>query len=311
MKVTVCELSKRQVIRRFINLPKLFELLVLGRMFCPTVGALAKSDPYECALLPRQKYRNSPRPLLKKRAMELMRFLPEALRHGDQQEYFKRYEELVGRCPTHKLRSVVLEMESCEVRERIVCSCWYSGDSESDAMWKLYANELGVALVSDVGRLARSIKGAYSLLICSYDPQEYTIAPIRYVDERDLGRLKSFYVDRPWMLKRRSFAHEQEIRLFHRLAELASARAGGKAIEVNAGKMIKEIVLSPLNPPWVTDTVRSTIELILETRELKIPIRTSEHLRPPLPVNTVFRMMEIDKLRRSLGSRSRTILKFK
>src|SRR5262245_37119285 len=278
MKVSIRELSKRQVIRRFINLPKLFELLVLGRMFCPTVGTLALGDPYECALYPRHKYRNARRSLLEERAKNLLKFLPEALRQGDRKEYFERYVELVSRCRTDKLREVVLDMEAREIRERIVCSCWYSGEFESDAMWKVYANELGVALVSDAGSLARSLEGAYSLVVCAPNPQEYTIAPIRYVDERGLGTLKSFYVEHPWMLKRKSFAHEHEIRLFHRLAELAIAHDGGMSIEVDSGKMIKEIVLSPLNPPWVTDTVGSTIRLVLETKKLKIPIRSSEHL---------------------------------
>jgi hypothetical protein len=307
MKVSVHELSKRQVIRRFVNLPKLFELLVLGRMFCPTVGTLALGDPYECALLPRDKYRNSPRSILEDRAKDLLPFLPEELRQGDRREYFERYNDLVATCPIDKLRAVVLDMEARKIRERIVCSCWYSGDVESDAMWKVYANELGVALVSSVGCLAKSLKGAYSLVICSSNRQEYTIAPIHYVDERRFGTVKLFYVEHPWMLKRKSFAHEKEIRLFHQLAELAMAQSGGIAIEVDAEKMIQEIVLSPLNPSWVTDTVGSTIRLVLETRKLHIPIRKSEHLRPPSVANPIVATMEFDKLRRSLGGRSRKI----
>ncbi len=305
MKVEVYKLPKRLTIRRYVDLPRLFELLTLGRLYLPTLGTLAIGDPFECGIRAKRKRTKATRSELESRATELALFLPEEMRGPDRHEHIGSYLNWMERCSDDQLAATVLDMESREARERIVCSCWHSGDVESDAMWKIYGNRFGIALVSTVGRLARSIKGSYSLIICAPNPQEYTIAPVRYASSAKPDRLDRFYVENWWMLKRTAFAHEQEVRLFHRLAHAVNAQDGGMLIEANAQVLVKEIVLSPFDPPWVTGALWSTIRLLLDARRLKIPVRKSTHAKPPASANPILSMMELDRLRASLGVRRR------
>ena len=237
--------------------------------------------------------------------MDLASFLPEELRGPDRQDHLARYFELVERCSIQQLKAVILDMEARECRERIVCNCWHAGKCESDALWKLYGNQLGVALVSTVGRLARSFKGRYSQIVCAPDPQEYTMASVRYVDESKLGKLDDFHVKHWWLLKRNSFAHESEIRVFHRLSNAVDAHEGGIQIDVDVQQMIEEIVLNPFNPRWVSEALRAAILLILEKNNLKIHVGQSAHAKPPTASNPILATIEIDRLRASFGVKRR------
>ena len=81
------------------------------------------------------------------------------------------------------------------MQSRVVCNCWHADTAESDAMWKVYGGGIGVMIVSTVRRLKAAIKGSYSSLACSPNPQEYVIAPVRYIDPTNVRRLPKFYVE--------------------------------------------------------------------------------------------------------------------
>jgi hypothetical protein len=109
------------------------------------------------------------------------------------------------------------------------------------------------------------------------------------------------YDQSPWLLKRKSFAHEKEVRVVHELAQMASAQRGGILIEVVPEKLIDEIVLSPLNDPWANEPIKSAIGQILERRGLNIPIRASTHLQPPASNTELLKTMQIKKFVRKYG----------
>lgn len=235
------------------------------------------------------------RKVLERKAISLIHYLPDKLKWRGREGYFDFCERTIKRLKKDALERCVFDMEMRMSRERIVCSCWYGGSGESDAMWKIYG-QTGVAISSTVGRLARSLKGKYSTLIASHDPQEYEISPVLYVEDSDPKSMDDFYRSRPWMLKRKAFEHEKEVRMSHRLSNLASAESG-MDIDVDPQVLIKEIVLSPFNPEWMNFSIACGIAFILEQKKLEIPIRFSGHMNKPKGANALFQTLELDRLR--------------
>jgi hypothetical protein len=305
MKVKIVDLKKSSSVKRFIDLPKLFDLLVSEKVFFPKIETLAQSDPFESGFIVGRRCRERSLKKLRRLAQNLSTYLPHDGFKCSESELREEYYDLVEKLSKTGLQNCILDMETRKFRQRIVCSCWYRGDEESDAMWKVYAGQWGVALVSTVGRLASSLKGRYSNVIASYDPQEYLIAPVCYVDKTQLSRLPHFYNDNPWLLKRKAFRHEEEIRISHELPEIvwSSKYQPGMFISVAPQKLIKGIVLSPFNPKWVNESLFMAISVILESRNLKIRIRSSEHMRPPSNANAPLQILQAQNALGTIGSR--------
>lgn len=297
MKVDVYELSDDQTIRRFVDLPKLFELLLDERAFFPALAALKCIDPFECAIALPRATRNLSASALKSEARSLLRYAPQRYLTGDVVEDMKRHEKLLKHARISELRQHVAEMRLMLLSSRIVCNCWHLSETESDAMWKLYGNGVGVMLVSTVKRLCGAIKGSYSRHICSPNPQEYSIAPISYVDERSKKDLPEFYLQRPWLLKRASFAHEQEIRVSHEVAWMAfDPGAEGILINLDPRTLISEIVLSPFNPEWANTPIAAALDTLLQARGFALPIRRSDHMNAPASESKVLGSLEFLRL---------------
>src|ERR1022692_1387995 len=94
-------------------------------------------------------------------------------------------------------------------RRSLYVNCWHLGNTESEAMWRLYCpGENGVAIQTSYSKLVESI---------SYDHSLY-IGRVTYIDYESQGfpLNNAFY---PVMHKRISFAHEQEVRLVKTLSE--------------------------------------------------------------------------------------------
>jgi hypothetical protein len=157
-------------------------------------------------------------------------------------------------------------------------------------------------LVSTVGRLAKSIEGRYSFLFCSPNPQIYEIARVCYVNNMTPKRLPNFYADKPWLLKRKAFEHEKEIRVCHRLSEMASNHDEGIFLDMDPQKLIQEIVLSPLNCSSTNSSLTSALRFLVNQRKFKIRIRESKHMTKPASRSAVLFGLKLDKLRRSSGS---------
>jgi hypothetical protein len=304
VKVDVYGLRDDQIVRRFVELPKLFELLAADRIFFPTIGTLRAVDPFECAISVPQATRRQGHRALEREAMSMVQHLPEEYQCGDPAEDYRRCERVVKRATTDELRQHVREMRLILMQSRVVCSCWHADQRESDAMWRLYAGNIGVMLISTVHRLREAIKGSYASVFCSPNPQEYVIAPIRYVDP-PVRRLSMFYVERPWLLKRSSFAHEREVRIFHQVPWVINTWGGGMAVVVDASRLISEIVLSPFNAAWADKPVVSAIGAIMKERGISIPVRKSEHMRPPPQQSSVLGTLSLFKMRDATGGGGR------
>lgn len=306
MKVDVHGLSDDQAIRRFVELPKLFELLVAGRTFFPTIQTLNAVDPFECGIPLPQTTRKMRLNALRSEASFLQQYLPKSYQTGDSVEDYKRHERLLKGSNIAELRQHLAEMRLILLRSRVVCNCWHLSEGESDAMWKLYGNGVGVMIVSTVKRLRTAIKGGYSKVICSPNPQEYSIASVKYLNETNTSRLPKFYLERPWLLKRKSFAYEREVRISHELPwMMIGFESGGMSIEIDPRKLVSEIVLSPFNPVWADQPLASAIKIVSERSGLDVPIRKSDHMNPPSRKSKILASLEFLKMRDEIGGRRR------
>jgi hypothetical protein len=283
--------DKSATIRRFVDLPKAFDLLTLDRLFMPTIATLRKGDPSECRIpvpvpehIKRMRGKN-----LKDQALKLAeRMLRKPMNSisvspPSETERIKCLEE-VKRWSDDALKDFVSAREAKDNSEYIVCNCWHTGSYESDAMWKIYAYQHGVVIVSTVERLSKALVGRYWP---GKEPQkdrhDYTIALIQYTNpdkpeelERLPEKLKDFYGQHPWMLKRESFRHEQELRVFHKMRE--HVRLAGVEVSVNVQELIEKIVLNPFSPNSARFPVHVALDEILTARKLDIEIVPSKHM---------------------------------
>jgi hypothetical protein len=117
---------------------------------------------------------------------------------------------------------------------------------ESDSQWKIYgANPMSLAIVSDYKKICNSISDARAIngsQIMYYNPEIH---------------LTSSHVIHQPIMKRNSFEHEREFRLFY--WDHSSIRAGfspeGISVAIELEKLIEKIVISPQAPEWFVNVV--------------------------------------------------------
>ena len=150
-------------------------------------------------------------------------------------------------------------------------SCWYLGDIESAAMWKLYGGTKNcVAICTTI----------YDLQVAFDESDDDDLGimhlrPIRYVDESSSVDAKNYL--KPMFEKRKSFSYENEFRALYLLRQgyvnlqsstnssLPKAEGtkneDGKKFEIDVHKLIKQIVISPTADSHFNSIVEKIIEL--------------------------------------------------
>jgi hypothetical protein len=268
-------------LRRFVNLPKLFDLLNNKRLLLPTLEDLIKGDPFEC--FAKKNFDHLNRVELELRAKQLEDYAPESshrplyppnLSAADFLT-FRSYESCFGseikEMTDEELRNAVWYMERERLKNHLVCSCWHKGTIESDAMWKIYASQLGVSISSSASRMKLGIK---------------MIVPKIYSEQADLNLAAVHYEDtdecrdiEPWLIKRKGFVHEQEVRLY---CDVPFWFRPKFQLEVDLSTFIEEIVITPFIESWQVAGIKGAIEALLkEVGAEKIPVRQSKHMRVP------------------------------
>ncbi|MDO8178976.1 MAG: hypothetical protein Q7T62_12095 [Undibacterium sp.] len=184
----------------------------------------------------------------------------------------------------HKQFSEVNSLHLEWQRHWTYISCWHINDQESAAMWKLYAeSKQAIAIQSTFERLDKCL-----------DPHRYPphsepmLGMVKYVDytvdfigQRD--HLSEFFH------KRKSFAHEQEVRAVIQELPLIPVAwddngkttgshydkekrpLAGKSLKVNLDQLIEGIYVAPGAPPWLT----SLTEKIINKYDLKKEVHNS------------------------------------
>jgi hypothetical protein len=174
-------------------------------------------------------------------------------RHSD------RTVDELGRLSDERLTREMLRLSN----RALFVSCWHMNDDESAAMWDVYlGGHDGVALQTTVGVLRDELDRG------SGDTPVF-IGAVNYLDyaRQSWGPFKPFNAV---MHKRRSFAHESELRavvIRPTWAELARyvdrpdeiPNVTGVTIEVQLDRLIRRVVVSPRAEAWFVDLVTSML----------------------------------------------------
>jgi hypothetical protein len=151
--------------------------------------------------------------------------------------------------------SMYLSKTNQSVRKCTAINCWHMNNHESAAMWSLYLkSDEGVAIQSTYSKLKNSL----------VDDKRIYLGKIQYIDydkEHIEGRNNLIA---PFMYKRKSFEHEQEIRALifqwpdHTDFSQSTIEQGLK-IEVNIQQLIERVYVAPNTPDWFFDLIKSVI----------------------------------------------------
>ncbi len=183
---------------------------------------------------------------------------------------------------------VRVEMQSrgmdLHYRDWHAVNCWHMGEAESDALWKLYAEHAGIAIVTDVGRLTEAL---------STFTEAVYIGALSYLDP-DCGTLPTNNVFWPLVWKRHAFSHEREVRavvsmgpdVFETIRENACGIPAtkrldplpkGRYVPANLDALVESVSVHPLAPAWMLEVV----EGVTRRYGLDCKIAQSDLAEPP------------------------------
>lgn len=137
-----------------------------------------------------------------------------------------------------------------QVPRRMLVNCWHKSESESEAMWRLYAKDReGIAIKTVSSRFKEAF----------VDEQTVYAAPVQYRDyQSEVIPFGNAML--PYFFKRLSFQHEREVRALIYQGSSNEAllyNAVGCYCEVGLTILIEEIVVAPFAENWFVDLVRS------------------------------------------------------
>ena len=196
------------------------------------------------------------------------------LQAEDQWVAWSRSRQQEGEAPINEeeIRSSFRFMatKGTELRTTLFVNSWHANEEESAAMWRLYTslNE-SVCITSTFERLFEAL------------PQQAHMGLVQYIDyEPDVIRLGNMLNN--IMHKRRSYAHEREVRaVMWTLNEQTSAAFRqaneGLIVPIELRDVLDSVYVSPLSSPILKEVVTG----LLEHYSLNVPVRQSEVNAPP------------------------------
>jgi len=148
-------------------------------------------------------------------------------------------------------------------------NCWHKNDYESAAMWQLYSsgNNQTIAIQSTYKKLCQSFHRSRN---------EIYIGMVNYIDY-DTEEVPTDDPIRPYVYKRKSFAHEMELRAVisnlpeHPMTDNSLFDKPGLYIPTNLEYLIEKIYVAPTSPPWFKELVAA----VMNKYEIDKPIENS------------------------------------
>ncbi|HEV2174457.1 MAG TPA: hypothetical protein VGR71_12865 [Nitrospira sp.] len=141
------------------------------------------------------------------------------------------------------------ERSLARLRQRVYVNCWYAGLNESAALWQ-WAERKGQSV---------AIRTTYELLRAAIHGMTETYSGrVRYLNyQRDpvpfSHKLGVFFC------KRKSFQHEQEVRVVVQRRPESSAASSGIALPVDLSALVKGVVVAPRAGDWYLSVVKTTL----------------------------------------------------
>ena len=151
-----------------------------------------------------------------------------------------------------------------DLRKVVLVDCWHWNQFESAAMWNLYSEwERGIAIQTTVGAFQKSLTG----------PEDVFVGKVKYIDydTQEIDRHNALI---PYLTKRKSFAHEREVRA---LSLPLEPQQEGRYHEVNLELLIRKVIVAPKSPDWFLDLVQA----VLDRYGLTAPVNRSPLAEPP------------------------------
>ena len=147
-------------------------------------------------------------------------------------------------------------------------NCWYEGDFESEAMWRLYIEgKNGIALRTTFGSLSKSFTCEDSVFI----------GRVTYTDyDKDIIPLRNALF--PYFHKRKSFEHEHEVRAIATHHPPKDVFEVGTYHGVDLSILILEVVVAPYADDWFVELVQS----VASRYGLGVPVRKSKLAELPM-----------------------------
>lgn len=245
---------------RYVSLDKFVDLLSTSELFFSPLASFAQTDPFE-GYLPSVAL-DAYASISRKYVEDLERSHQQLAIYRANQEFPLTEEEIVKlRASADDLRTSLRRLLPA-IAKTIMVNCWYASDSESEAMWRLYAeNGKAVAIETTFDALNEAIQMRdYPALVHIY-PVKYldffdpALKPLDCVVEGHLAPL----------LKRRSYEHEREVRAF--IVKMApDPRAGADVgfwqptsirLPVDVKTLVRAVHISPYaKDPFASSVVK-------------------------------------------------------
>lgn len=241
---------------RYVDLAKFVSMLATRTLYFPC-ATTELTDPYE-GWMPRSHI---------KALMALNQTYLDQMKHTR--------DAIIAMHPAHDRapldavvedaqRKLDLQQLLRETNAKFGVNCWHTNEGESEAMWRLYtAAGQGIAIESTKARLESTLKG-----------DGIIVDQVRYMDF-DCDEIDKDHRHYGLFLKRKSFAHEQELR-----ATILLSKPGvGTAVSCDLNGLIAKVHIYPKAPSYYIDAVRYAVENAKP--EIKAPVVPSRLLDPP------------------------------
>jgi hypothetical protein len=194
---------------RYLSLDKLVDLLSTSELFFTPLAAFAKTDPFE-GYLPSVAF-DAHASISSKYVNDLELAHQQLAEHRRNKGYpLTDAERVTLETSLEDMRSSLRRLLPAIAKTTTV-NCWHANDGESEAMWRLYAeNGKAVAVETTLDALKESIQERDS-------PSIVHIYPVKYLDFFDSAlQPKDCVVEGHLapLLKRISYQHEREVRAF-------------------------------------------------------------------------------------------------
>lgn len=208
---------------RYMNFAKYVSLLQKSSLYFPQMKILAKSDPYEGTTTKKEFSK---------------------IEGGDKIAINSQKYRLIG-------------------LSTIYVNCWHMGETESQAMWKLYSSSYdeAVCIQTTYQKLADALPDLPEIA-----SNHYFIGVVQYINHHidEMPPNNGFY---PVMHKLKSFEHEREVRIVYwkrdpgtEDPDLLDTYPSGLQVPIDINSIIENIFVSPIAAAWFLDVVRSVTE---------------------------------------------------
>ena len=262
---------------RYLSLDKLVDLLSTSELFFAPLATFAKTDPFE-GYLPSVAL-DAHASIFRKHANDLELAHQQVAEHRDKQGCpLTNAEREALQASLKDLRSTPRRLLPAIAKTTVV-NCWHASESESEAMWRLYAeNGKAVAVETTLDALKESIQKRESSSVVHIYPVKYldffdpALQPRDCVVEGHLAPL----------LKRISYQHEHEVRAFigkvapnpRAGADIAFWKPASIRLPIDVGALVKAIHISP----YAGEPFPSSVAKICEVFGLESGIVRSSQL---------------------------------